>query len=240
MTPCPDANQLAELVDGTLADTGRAALEHHLDACLACSALVGELAWVVAPGQTARAWRATAPRTQAEILAVWRTAIAQVAARHGAGDVVGALSPDRIAIGDDGQIAIASSAAPVACCTAPEQLHGAPASRASDQFALCASLWEALAGRPAFRGATNGALAVAMLIPPAPPAAAERRVFAVLARGLAADPDRRWPDLVALLAALDRSARRMPRRPRARIAALIAALIALGAAVIAALVVAAR
>ena len=60
----------------------------------------------------------------------------------------------------------------------------------------------------------------------------QRALFAVLARGLDPDPARRWPDVDALSAALDRAARRARRAAvwrAARIAAV--ATIVVGAAV---------
>lgn len=50
---CPDDNELAQLVDGSLTGTRRDVVERHLDGCDACTHLVGELAWVVAPARQA-------------------------------------------------------------------------------------------------------------------------------------------------------------------------------------------
>ena len=308
---CPDDNELAQLADGTLAEPDQLRVERHLDACATCSAVVGEIAWVIAPphaappgyrlerpdahdawlgvdtrigkrvalrfaavdpgaiaaalaaravahpalrrvadagehagqrfvveepavGVAADAWLAAGPRTDAEVVAVWRQAIEAVAALHAAGVVHGAIAPAHVRVGPSGAATVGGvgSAEPARTSglVAPERLHGAPPSAAADQFALCACLWEALADAPAFSGATAGALAVKMLSPPAPPDT--RQVFAVLARGLAADPARRWPDLNALVRALARP----PRRRRALwwIAGAVAAAVA-GAIAIAAI-----
>ncbi|HTR51969.1 MAG TPA: protein kinase, partial [Kofleriaceae bacterium] len=89
---------------------------------------------------------------------------------------------------------------------APEQYLGAPPDPRTDQFAFCVTAWQALTGERPFRGQTleelqraaaAGVAGVRARLP--------RRVRAALARGLAADPDARWPDLDALLAALDRA-----------------------------------
>jgi serine/threonine protein kinase len=113
---------------------------------------------------------------------------------------------------------------------APEQFLGARLDARTDQFALCVSLYEALYGRRPFEGATRLALLDAvtrgrMLAPPEdrtePP-----WVLAALRRGLHPDPAARFPDLRALLAALD------PPRRRGRWAALgLAALAVIGSGV---------
>jgi hypothetical protein len=205
MTECPSANALAELIDGTITAARRTAIESHLDHCLACTELVGELAGAAMSGVVARQWRE--PRI--ELVRRWRAVIAKVATNHRAGVVHGGLSPDGIAISEGGEISIAN--APSLACTAIDQLHGARPSAAGDQFALCACLWEALAGTPPFRGTTPGALAVVMMTRPEPPDADP--IFGVLVRGLAADPAARWPDLDALAAAIDHP----PRQPRGRL-----------------------
>ncbi|MBX7082543.1 MAG: protein kinase [Nannocystaceae bacterium] len=86
---------------------------------------------------------------------------------------------------------------------APEQLRGHAASPASDQFAFCVVLWEALTGAKPFVGASASAVAHAVLherpTRQAPmPAAIER----ALRRGLDRDPARRHADMHALLRAL--------------------------------------
>jgi len=213
MTECPSANELAELLDGTITADRRTTVERHLDACLACTDLIAELARGITTGVTVRTWQAG--RSRAEIIAKWRRVVAQLATSTVAH---GALSPDCISIGDD-DIVIASAHAVPSPYTAVEQLHGAAPSLAADQFAVCASL----AGNPPFHGTTPGALAVVMMTPPEPPD--RDPIYAVLARGLAADPASRWPDLATLLAALDD-----PPRRSARVRWLIAVVLAIAAA----------
>jgi anti-sigma factor RsiW len=215
---CPTDNQLAALIDGAMPAAQRTAIESHLGDCDACATLLGEIARGL--GFTARAWRDRGERTADEIVAAWRKVIRFVAAAHRRGRIYGALPPDRIVIEDAVTVLDGGVAEPA--YLAPERLHGGPPSHAADQFALCAGMWEALVGRPPFRGATPGALAVAMQIAPAPPASDPRDVLAILARGLAADPARRWLDLDALDAALDGRGR--PRRRWLAIALAIAAL----------------
>ncbi|HSR97376.1 MAG TPA: serine/threonine-protein kinase [Kofleriaceae bacterium] len=87
---------------------------------------------------------------------------------------------------------------------APEQFAGRAPDPRSDQFAFCITVWEALTGSRPFAGSTLDELRAAASgsIPPAtdslPP-----RVRTVLARGLSADPEGRWPDMRTLLRELE-------------------------------------
>lgn len=162
--------------------------------------------------RTARQWRADAARSDDEIIAVWCAALAGLAALHARGIVHGRVSPDHVFVEADGRVVVGAFARELGKTSgyvAPEVLAGGPPTAASDQFAACASLWEALAGAKPFRGATAGALAVVMSTPLELPATGARRVFGVLARGLAADATGRWPSTEVLAQALARS-----RRPR--------------------------
>ena len=83
---------------------------------------------------------------------------------------------------------------------APEQLRGESATARSDQFAFCVTAWEALAGTRPFTGATLGEIAQAIdRGQPAEAARVPRTVRTALERGLAADPEKRWPALAPLL-----------------------------------------
>lgn len=97
---------------------------------------------------------------------------------------------------------------------APEQHVGESIGPAADQYAFCVSLWEALRGAPVFDDETFDGLAKAKLRRHWSPVAEDRTPAAlvpVLQRGLSPDPAARWPDMPALLAALQpRSARRRP------------------------------
>lgn len=113
----------------------------------------------------------------------------------------------------------------------PEQLEGERLNETADQFAFCASLWEALFGEPPFEGKDLLALLDNLR-------AGRRReptrsdvpgwVVAVLSRGLSAAPSARYPTMTALLEALERDPSRV-RRQR---------LLAAGAAMLAAATVA--
>ena len=99
----------------------------------------------------------------------------------------------------------------------PEQHAGAPTDARTDQFSFCVALWEALHGERPFTGETMEALAQAIArgLPAEPPAGSRVPAWlrAALLRGLAADPERRWPSMPALLAVLtdDPLARRRRR-----------------------------
>jgi serine/threonine protein kinase len=159
------------------------------------------------------------------------------------------LKPDNVFVASDGRIVIgdfglASMAADGDSTTLTasgqvvgtplymplEQLRGGAATARSDQFALCVCLWEALVGTRPFRaGGTIAALVVAMRDRPALPIR-RRGLLAVLARGLDPDPAKRWPDIPALVRALD--------RVRARRRRWLAAIAVAAAAVFGALLVA--
>ena len=93
---------------------------------------------------------------------------------------------------------------------APEQWGGGTVTHASDQFAFCVGLWEALAGERPFRGPTAEDLKTAIQRGPAELDASRipRRLRRALRRGLDPDPAKRWPSMDALLAAIVRAQRR--------------------------------
>jgi serine/threonine protein kinase len=96
---------------------------------------------------------------------------------------------------------------------APEQFRGQMADGRSDQFSFCVALYEALYGERPFAGKTLAELADNVLRGRLRPAPTTKRVPGwlkrALLRGLANDPDGRWPSMDALLATL-------ARHPRAR------------------------
>jgi formylglycine-generating enzyme required for sulfatase activity/predicted Ser/Thr protein kinase len=88
---------------------------------------------------------------------------------------------------------------------APEQAVGA-ATTASDQFSFCVTAWEAFTGARPYAG-TNATEIIAniwsgLLIEPEGERALPPRIDAALRRGLAADPEQRFPSMAALLSAL--------------------------------------
>ena len=111
-----------------------------------------------------------------------------------------------------------------------EQLRGEPIDARADQFSFCATAYEAVYGQAPFAIAKDDLTNLVMLedalasgaIRPAPPdSRVPDEVREILVRGLASSPAARWPDLDALLAALDRVVSpRSVKRPRAIVAAL--------------------
>jgi tetratricopeptide (TPR) repeat protein len=98
---------------------------------------------------------------------------------------------------------------------APEQHRGMAADARSDQFAFCASLYEALAGEPAFVGQDIAELAAKKERADVTPTTRDvpRWLMRCVVRGLAPEPDRRHADMRVLLRALadDPSSRRRRR-----------------------------
>ena len=111
---------------------------------------------------------------------------------------------------------------------APEQHKAGPVTPAADIFAFACSLYEGLYGQRAFPGADGSELARSKAHgpPPEPPNSnVPSRVYSVVARGLAADPEERWPSMQDFVAAL----RRVHHRGRvARLTVLVAGAVATG------------
>ncbi len=98
---------------------------------------------------------------------------------------------------------------------APESFRGEGSSPATDQFAFCVSLWQALSGERPFAGSTRAAVAAAVVggdrTEPSSWGTTPRAVQAALRRGLAPDVGDRFPSMEALSRAL-----RGPERARTR------------------------
>ncbi|HLT35603.1 MAG TPA: serine/threonine-protein kinase, partial [Enhygromyxa sp.] len=100
----------------------------------------------------------------------------------------------------------------------PEQHRGAAVDARSDLFSFCVTLFEALYGVRPFRGANRLTVALAIIEGriSEPPADARARVpdwiHAIVLRGLAGEPNQRFPDMESLLAALERSPEQRRRR----------------------------
>ncbi|MCA9652137.1 MAG: serine/threonine protein kinase, partial [Myxococcales bacterium] len=91
---------------------------------------------------------------------------------------------------------------------APEQWGGAADAR-SDQYSFCVALFEALTGRRPFDGETVAELQRAQHHTRLRwSGAVPRWVRGAVERGLAMDPEARWPDMRALVRALDPARRR--------------------------------
>ena len=102
----------------------------------------------------------------------------------------------------------------------PEQLHGERITAASDQFSLCVALFEALTGGRPFADPRRGGLAASLGSPEADRLVRRGSrvpggVMRAVVRGLARRPEQRWPDVAALLDALERERARAGRPVRA-------------------------
>ena len=95
---------------------------------------------------------------------------------------------------------------------APEQHLGEPATEKSDQFSFCVSLYEALYDQAPFE--CNSLLALTYAVTQGkvrePPAsvAVPTALLQIVLRGLAVDPNKRFPSMPALLVALERTLER--------------------------------
>jgi serine/threonine protein kinase len=177
-------------------------------------------------GETLGAWLAARPRTAHDIVGVFAQAGRGLAAAHDAGLVHRDFKPDNVLVGDDGRVCVtdfglARTGGPPAigngdslvttragaligtpAYMAPEQHRGEVADARADQFAFGVALFEALAGRRPFGGATLDELRVAVLAgAPRWPTDRRlpRRLHRVLARCLRPHVDARYPTMHALL-----------------------------------------
>jgi serine/threonine-protein kinase len=162
-------------------------------------------------GRDLRGWLRERRRRWPEVVDVFLAAGRGLASAHAAGLVHRDFKPENVLISTEGRVAVSDfglargldeapdgTVAGTLAYMAPEQAAGELADARSDQFALCASLFEALHGaRPSDR----------------PDEAHVPRTLArIVRRGLAQEPAERWPSLAALLAALGRDRTRWPRR----------------------------
>ncbi len=195
-------------------------------------------------GTTMRAWMAGMPRWP-EVVDVFAQAARGLLAAHIAGIVHRDVKPENILIGADGRVRVSDfgiarpagardaadsldtleSTAGIGtpAYMAPEQFLGDPVDARTDQFGLCVALHEALWGERPFVGRDRTMLAANVIAgrrrPPPPESEVPRWLGRVVSRGLSIDPARRWPDLAALLRALEQ-----PRRRRGPIAIGVAAM----------------
>nr|MDQ3370084.1 serine/threonine protein kinase [Myxococcota bacterium] len=94
----------------------------------------------------------------------------------------------------------------------PQQLRGEVIDARADQFNFCVATWEALYGARPYAVHSQGLEAIAeldativagVLPPPPPDSPVPPEIRAALTHGLAADPEARWPNMNALIGALE-------------------------------------
>jgi serine/threonine protein kinase len=185
------------------------------------------LAMELIEGTTLREW-ARAPRTTEEVVWTLIQAGRGLAAAHAAGVLHRDFKPANVLIDQSGAVKVAdfglAAHAPRRGFDAtdsvtgarmgtepymsPEEEQGRPIDARSDQFSFCATLYEILARERLFpRGTAAGAPSgfVAERLGRLGRMGVGRRVRRVLARGLALEPDCRYPSMDALLADLERA-----------------------------------
>lgn len=156
---------------------------------------------------------------EAPALRLLRGAAAGIDAAHRGGAVHGELRPEMIFIDGAGNPVVAgvglarllepASAAPIATqYVSPEYVMCDVVGPAADVYALAALAYRLLAGRPPFDEQQPEALLYAHVHGrPRPPSEANpelpKELDAVLLRGLAKDPEERWPTCVNLIDALE-------------------------------------
>ncbi len=193
-------------------------------------------------GQTLAGRLAAGPLEPGEVLRIAAAVAAGLAAAHERGIVHRDVKPANVLLTSTGGVklldfgiaaavgrSVPGSARGTLLYMSPEQDRAVAPDPRSDVWSLGAVLFEMLAGRPPFEGGApldiQARKAAALGAPPLPPRrGVTSEVRAVVARALARDPDQRYADGAAMLAALER-ARRRRVRPPALAAGLLAVLV---------------
>jgi len=185
------------------------------------------IAMELVAGVTLREWRDAAVRPWRAVLRLLISAGRGLAAAHAVGLVHRDFKPANVLVGSDGRarvsdFGLSSSLQGLDGTTAgtppympPEQATGGEVDARTDQFAFAVTCWEILWGSRPYAAATPSELrariASGVPSPIAARAGVPRRVEAILRRALAPAKADRWPELPAMLDALEDQTR--DRRP---------------------------
>jgi len=185
-------------------------------------------------GDTVAVWLEKKRRPRGEILRVFCLAGRGLAAAHRAGIIHRDFKPQNVMVTADGAVRVMDfglaalrqtlhgpkarritrigSILGTPLYMSPEQLCGQTVDPRADQFSFCVALYEALYGERPFAGDNFAELRTAVLegIPrPAPLSGrVPARVRAILLRGLSVVAGKRFPDMEALLKALEQTTTR--------------------------------
>ncbi len=196
-------------------------------------------------GPTLQGWLEQ-PRPWRQVLEVLIQAGRGLAAAHQVKLVHRDFKPGNVMVGDDGRVRVLDfglvysvdeskdeltqegSQPGTPAYMAPEQIEGRDVDALTDQFAFCTVAFEALYGKRPFGGGTLLARATRMMMGKIQPRPTKtkvpRRVHDAVVRGLAANPERRWPNMPSLLAELENSLG-LDRRVLVRRAGLVGAVV---------------
>lgn len=190
------------------------------------------IAMELVEGESMLRWQRRVVRSPRETVAAYSQAAAGLAAAHCAGLVHLDVKPSNLLIGRDGRVRVADfglvTADPSTAdhdqssvegatrggggtpgYAAPEVLAGITADPRSDQFSFCVALHEAICGARPFSAAAieRAALGDTDALRYSARSHLPKSLARVLARGLAARPADRWPDMATLVGQLAGSSR---------------------------------